>query len=165
MELRILEMDMVKVYMIENRDVFVICPHCGADNSLNLSHIVAEARFQNTMDLDCQCGRKFSVFLDRRKFYRKPVNLTGLCFSTGDPKEGVPVRILDISMSGVCFFKEIGKKLTKDEKIQLQLVLDVSDDRIISPVVTINIRANNIGAKFINLDEHSRKILGFFLLP
>jgi len=154
-------MDMIKVYVVENSDVFIVCPNCSADNSINFSRI----EFRNTIVLDCTCGNKFSVFLDRRTFYRKLVKLTGLCFSSDDPGEGVPVRILDISMSGICFVKDSGKELVKGEIVKLQFRLGNPDNLIISLAATINIRTDHIGSQFVRLDEHTRKLLGFFLLP
>ena len=66
-------------------------------------------------------------------------------------------------MSGVHFIKNSGKELAKDEVIRLQLRLGKSEDIVVSLVSTINVRAANISAKFINLDVHARKVLGFFL--
>lgn len=154
-------MDMVRVYVIENSDVFIVCPNCSADNSITLSRI----EFKNTIVLDCTCGNTFSVFLDRRNFYRKLVNLTGLCFSSDDHIEGVIVRILDISMSGICFVKDSGKELVKGEMVRLQFRLRDHDNLIISLAATINIRRDHIGSQFVRLDDHTRKLLGFFLLP
>ncbi len=155
----------VKVYVMENKDAFVACPHCGFNKSINLSQILSMTNFKNTITFNCKCGNPFSVSFDRREFYRKPVNVTGLCFSAGDPKDGVAIKILDISMSGVCFIKEDGKELVEDEVVRLEFRIGQSRNMVTSLVSTITVKASNIGAKFINLDEYTRKTLGFFLLP
>lgn len=157
-------MKTVKVYLIENRDVFVVCPHCSSDKSIDLSKMLSQVKFQNIIMFNCTCGNQFSIFLERRKFYRKPTNITGICFSAADP-EGVVINILDISMSGICFVKNGGKELVKDETVRLQFRLGEPKDAVVSLVSTINVRASKIGAQFINLDEYARKKIGFFLLP
>jgi len=154
-------MDTIKVYVTESRAAYVACPDCSASNQINLPTIGSG----NTVEVTCDCGHRFSVLIDRRKFYRKQVNSTGLCFSSGDPSEGSLVKVLDISKSGLCFIKYGGKDLAHDEVVRIKMRLDDSTNAITFLACVVGIRSECIGASFVKLDEHTQKILGFFLLP
>ncbi|MEN6439522.1 MAG: PilZ domain-containing protein [Syntrophobacter sp.] len=154
-------MDTMKVYVTESRAAYVACPNCSASNQINLSTISSG----NVVSISCDCNHTFSVFVDRRKFYRKQVNSTGLCFSPGDPSEGTLVKVLDISKSGIRFIKYGGKDLSQDEVVRIKMRLDDSTNVITFLASVASVRSESVGASFVKLDEHTQKVLGFFLLP
>ncbi len=155
-------MDEVKVYVVENRNVCIICRNCGMEHSIELSDCMSS----NTIAIECKCHNKISAFVDRRKFYRKPVELTGICYAPGDPEEGVLVKIFNISRTGMGFIKCGGKSLAKNELITIKFRLHASTNPITIRTSVINIYASdNIGTNIMELDQHTQKLLGFFLLP
>jgi len=152
-------MGKVKVYLDEARKGFAVCPKCGTpkqiefDDSENVrSHVVK-----------CTCGNTFSVILEKRKNYRKKVNLFGKCFAAADTAEGAVIKLINISRGGLRFIKMDGRPLELHEIIRISLSL--GKDTIDCVASVDNILNESIGAKFINLDEHRKKVLGFFLLP
>ncbi len=150
-------MEKVKIYLNEERSGFVVCQRCGKSkriefiNGDNPSSGVAK----------CPCGNTFAVIFENRKYYRKPISSYGKCFSMGDTAEGASIKLIDISRSGIRFVKLDGKPLQLNEKIRVSLSL--GGDIIFCTASVHNIRNEHIGAKFIGLDEHSKKALGFFL--
>jgi len=56
-----------------------------------------------------------------------------------------------------------GKPLQVNEKIRISFSL--GDNTIYCVASVHNMRNGSIGAKFMSLDEHGKKVLGFFLLP
>ena len=77
--------------------------------------------------------------------------------------QGATVKLADISQSGIRFAKMDGRPLQLNERIRVSFSLN---NYTISCVASVySIRNEVIGAKFIDLDEHSKKVLGFFLLP
>jgi PilZ domain len=155
------EMDMVKVYVTGNRDVHVICPNCGTENPIDLSKLMSS----NIMSIECECHNTFRAFVDRRRYYRKPVELIGMCFASGDPEAGVFVKILDISQTGIGFMKYSGRPLFKNDSIRISVRVDAYTNAITVVASVVNVVSEHIGANITNLDDHTRKLLGLFLLP
>lgn len=153
--------DNIKVYASESKAAYVACPNCSSTNIIGSSSIDSG----NIVKVTCGCGYKFSVFVDRRKFYRKQLNATGLCFSAGDPSEGTLVKVLDISKTGICFIKYGGKELEQGEVIRIRMRLDDSTNSITFMATVVDIRTESVGASFVKMNEHTQKVLGFFLLP
>jgi len=152
-------MEKVKVYLNVARSGFLVCQRCGKSkrieftNSENLRSVVAK----------CPCGNTFAVIFENRKYYRKPVGSYGKCFATGDPAWGASVRLVDVSLSGIRFIKLNGKPLQPKEQIGVSFSL--GGDAVFCAASVYRIYNEGIGAKFISLDNHSKKVLGFFLLP
>jgi len=152
-------MEKVTVYLNEARSGFVVCQKCGKSKQIEFTN---DGNFRSGV-VKCACGNTFAVTFENRKYYRKPISSYGKCFATGDAAEGAPVKLVDISRSGIRFIKMDGKPLKLNENIRVSFSL--GDDTILCAASVYNIRNERIGAKFISLDEHSKKVLGFFLLP
>lgn len=152
-------MEKVKVYLNEARSGFVVCQKCGKSKQIELTN---GGNFRSGV-AKCACGNTFALTFENRKYYRKPIGSYGKCFAAGDAAEGARVKLVDISRSGMRFIKKDGKPLQLNEKIRVSFSL--GDDTILIAASVYNIRDERIGAKFISLDEHSKKVLGFFLLP
>ncbi len=151
-------MENVKVYLDEARSGFVVCQRCGKSKRIELN----KGDNRRSGVVKCPCGNTFGVILENRKYYRKQVSSYGKCFATRDTALGASVKLVDISQSGIRFIKIDGKPLQLNEKIRLSFSL--GDDAIFCAAFVSNLSNAVIGAKFTNLDEHSKKVLGFFLL-
>jgi hypothetical protein len=152
-------MEKVKIYLNEAQRGFVVCQSCGKSKKIEF----AEGDNFRSGIVKCTCGNTFAVTFEKRKCYRKPIESYGKCFATAGPAEGVSIKLVDISQSGIRFIKIGGKPLQLNEKIRLSFLL--GDSAIICSATVYNIDTEGIGAKFISLDEHIKKALGFFLLP
>ena len=152
-------MGKVKVYLNETRSGFVVCQRCGKSKQIHFTN----GHNPRSGVAKCACGNTFGVIFENRKHYRKPISLFGKCFAAGDTAEGATVKLADISQSGIRFAKMDGRPLQLNERIRVSFSLN---NYTISCVASVySIRNEVIGAKFIDLDEHSKKVLGFFLLP
>ena len=153
-------MEEIKVYLDKERSGFVVCKKCGESKQISF----ADDESPHPMVVQCACGNDFSVVFESRRHYRKKVNTYGKCFAAGDVLDGALVQLMDISQSGVTFKKVDGRPLKLNEKIRVSFQL--GDGKLDCAASIHNIRkSGGIGAKFINIDEHSKKVLGFFLLP
>ncbi|MGO9372842.1 MAG: PilZ domain-containing protein [Syntrophobacteraceae bacterium] len=103
------------------------------------------------------------MIFEYRKYYRKPIGSNGKCFAAVNSSEGVSIKLVDISRSGIRFIKTDGKPLQLNKEMRVSFSL--GGDTIFCAASVHNIRNECVGAKFKNLDEHSKKVLGFFLLP
>jgi len=153
-------MEKVKVYLDGERSGFVVCKECGKSKQIEF----ANAAPPHSGTVKCTCGNSFSVTFESRRHYRKKVNTFGKCFAAADILDGALVQVVDISKTGMGFIKMDGRPLKLDEKIRVSFPL--GDDTIDCAASVFNIgKGGNIGAKFMDLDEHNKKVLGFFLLP
>lgn len=151
-------MEKVKVYLDEARRGFVVCQKCGKSKQIQF----ASGGNPRSGVAKCACGNAFAVIFENRKYYRKPLSSYGVCLAAKDTARGASVKLVDVSQSGIRFIKKNGRPLQLNEKIRVSFSLN---NYPISCVALVNnIGDECIGAKFISLDEHSQKILGFFLL-
>ena len=150
-------MEKVKVYLNQAQSGFVVCQRCGKSKQIDFTN--GDNRRSGVAK--CACGNTFAVIFENRKLYGKPISSYGKCFATGDTAEGASIELVDISRRGIRFFKMDGKLLQLNEKIRVSF--SFGDEIIFRAASVYNIRNERIGAKFTSLDEHSKKVLGFFL--
>ncbi|MGC9195999.1 MAG: PilZ domain-containing protein [Syntrophobacteraceae bacterium] len=151
-------METVKVYLNETRIAAIVCGNCGKNKEFDLSQRVAP----RSAVVKCSCGNTFTVSFERRQNYRKQVAIWGLCFTAAGPPNGEPVKIIDISAGGVKFQKN-GRCMQPDQKLRIAFKLQ---DKTVNMVVSVrSVKNGGVGAKIIDMDAHSRKVLGFFLMP
>jgi hypothetical protein len=153
-------MEKVKIYLDGERSGFVVCQECGKSKKVAFTN--AEKPRSGTVK--CSCGNQFSVLFESRKNYRKKVNIFGKCFLAQHMTDDALIQITNISKTGIGFIKLDGRPLKLDEKIRVSFPLGEGKIDSIASVHHFG-KGGNIGANFINLDEHGRKILGFFLFP
>lgn len=151
----------IKAYVAGKKEAEVICPTCGETQNCPL----AEAQFHQPWEVECECGNSFRVLFERRNWYRKEVDFDGICFSRRDPAAGIPVRILNLSKTGIRFLKDTGKTLKPNDPVRLRFVLRPRNDLIECDAIVGCVHEGAVGAKFLNLDLHAQKVLGFYLMP
>ncbi len=88
-----------KIYITEDDKANFLCPGCGKAKTKDVS------KYKNVRTLlrvkyKCACGHAYSVLIERRKYFRKEVNLTG-GFVYGENKGIVPMVIRDMSRTGL----------------------------------------------------------------
>ena len=145
--------------MNEARSGIVVCQRCGKTKEINLTD---GGSFRSGI-AKCACSNTFQVIFENRRHYRKPINLYGKCFAAGDAAGGASAKLVDISRTGIRFIKMDGRPLRVNEKIRVSFSL--GEETVFCAASVYNVSKESIGAKFISLDEHSKKVLGFFLLP
>ncbi len=148
-------MDPVKVYIVGREKADVICPSCGTTRAL----IFADTVVSRNCEIECVCGITIPVFFEKRRSVRRPVLLTGTCFSKSDPPGGIMVRISDVSKTGMRFLKDAGERLELNETIRLRLRAKHCNYVIKCTALVKNIDGNNIGVKFLNVDFNTQKII------
>jgi len=157
-----------RVYVINNKAA-ITCPKCG------ITKLVDTRRVKNRyipFPVRCPCGSNFRVFFEKRRCFRKEVQLTGK-YRKEDSAEALPMIVRNLSRQGVGF-----QVLTKDLKeadeagkiecgdfLYIDFTLNNASSTLIrGKVVVRNISKGYIGAEFFQPDEHVKKELGFFFL-
>lgn len=152
-------MEKVKVYLDEALNAFVVCGSCGTSRGMSF----AGREVPHASLVKCKCGNTFVVTFDKRQYYRKPLDISGECIVEANSTEGIPIRMVDISVVGVQFQKLGGPAFHLDQK--LKVAFRLTEKLVNLDVCVRSIRGDNIGAQIVSIDTNSKKIIGFYLMP
>lgn len=152
-------MEKVKVYLDEARIATIVCGRCGKAREISF----AQREAPNATLVKCGCGNTFIVTFEKRQHYRKDIDIRGVCYANPDSIESEPIRIMDISISGVQFKKLSDTTFQPNQQLRVTFLLEGQNVNLV--VYVRRISGENVGAEIIGMDNHSRKILGFYLLP
>jgi hypothetical protein len=155
-----------KVFVSSENMATFICPECEKPRTKDVTSFMGVQRHVR-VKVKCPCGHMYSVQLERRRHYRKKVELRGVFMVEGEDRE-VPMKVINLSRSGL-EFTVIGKPWLKPgEILMVDFRLDNKDQAKIQKKVRvknlnpIREREFSVGAEFCYLDDYD-KILGFYL--
>jgi len=111
-----------KVFINNDNMATFVCPKCKKSTTADVSEyreINKAVRIQHT----CSCGHSHTVLLERRKFFRKDVNIRGEYLLHGETvKKSMTVQ--DISRSGLKIEMHQKEKLRPGDKLLVEFYLD-----------------------------------------
>ncbi len=152
-------METLKVYLDETRNACIVCGNCGKSKEIDFS----QRQVPLSGHVNCSCGNTFAVTFEKRQHYRKHISITGACSVYPGSNEGEPIEIVDISLGGLQLVTPGLNPFQLNQKLRIVFRLG---GKPVNLVVSVrHIKDKSIGAEIISMDEHSRKILGFYLLP
>ncbi len=142
----------------------MICPQCDRSLTVPVDRI---QHMGKPVRARCACGIQFHVVFERRANYRKPTGLMGKFARKLDSELQVgEVVVTNLSRGGLCLKVPQSVKLEVGEVVRVDFRLDNDEQTLIrTQVVVKNIRRGIVGAEFSSLEEHTRKLLGFYLMP
>jgi hypothetical protein len=114
----------------------------------------------------CSCGNKWALELEKRRLYRKSVNLSG---TYGLVREGKVVdrggmKVVDLSFNGVKMKLNVEREFQPGDLLDIEFNLDDSKQtQKIKRVTVRNVSGLYIGASF-RPDEAYDPVLGFYLM-
>lgn len=153
-------MKVKKIYVNANNEATIVCDSCGKWKTANVARYV---NLNKPVKIKCSCEAVFSVTFEKREFYRKQVDLYGSCSRHGHGEEHIFIE--DISRGGLGFKINRGT-IEKGDTLSVEFVLDDNARSTISEdVIVRNVKDRFIGVEFVNPCEHTKKVLGFYLLP
>ena len=162
-----------KVFVNNNNIAVFICPECKQSRSVNVS------KYKNLdkaskIKCKCPCGNSYYAILEKRKYYRKTTNFSGIyinivsslgpCFLE-EVGRGI-LKVTDISRTGVQLTIKMQNDFKVDDKIMVEFRLDDKQKTLIKKEVIIkNINGTEIGAEFCTVDPFNPndKAIGFYL--
>ncbi len=152
-------MEKITIYLDEERNGVSVCSQCGKATAVQFE----AGRVPRSLTVTCGCGNTFTALFEKRQHYRKKLGSYGKYFSSIDAKEENDIKVLDVSKEGMRFLNLSGKPLAMNQAIKI--VFPIQDGTVTCTASVSNIEKDEISCKFLHIDEHSRKILGFFLMP
>ncbi len=149
-----------KIYINTDFNAAIPCPKCKKAYQKNVKKFIGyhkEVRLKYT----CRCSHQFYVWLERRRFIRKPKNLKGYLV---DSDKKIPLRVVDISRYGVKIklspehLPETGNILT------IEFVLDDPGySKVKKQVKVVRVLLpNTVGCEFLTAEHYDR--LGKYFL-
>ena len=153
-------MEVKKIYVNRNNEATIVCHSCGKWKTTNVARYV---NLNKPIKIKCSCKAVFSVTFEKRGCYRKKVDLYGTCFKHDKGEEHIFIQ--NISRDGLGFTINRGTVRIGDT-LSVKFVLDDNARSTISEdVVVRSVKDRIIGVEFVNPCEHTKKMLGFYLLP
>ncbi len=143
---------------MEEREVFVtkdyianfVCPECQASTGIDVSKRT-EGKVE--VDIACRCGKEFSVVVNRRRFPRKRVSLTGVYFEDADNKKLMTVRTL--SRNGLGFDLADNDELAQGDRVVVEVLLQDHPLMLRKEVTVKSVNGRQIGVEFTTKEPNS----------
>ena len=152
---------MSKVFVNSENKANLVCPVCTKTRTVDVTKFL-DIKANAKLKAKCPCGHSYSVILERRKFYRKEVNLAGV-FKPDKSGREYPMKVINISRSGLRFSSSESRNLETGDRILVEFRLDDKAKSVIKKkAIVIVTKGSSVGVEFCFLDDYD-KILGFYL--
>jgi len=155
-----------RVYITQEQTTTFTLPICQFSKTVDVSKFMKSVK-KVKINVKCPCGHAFKSLLERRKQYRKEINLTGsfVHFVANKPAGDRNMRVRDLSLTGEKL--EVYENFHFSEGVILEIEFRLDDLKktpIKRKVVIRNIQNSYLGAEFIQTG-YEDKALGFYLMP
>ena len=152
-----------RIFINDRGEGTFICPACNNGVIRDLSQF-SQAQEAVRLKCKCSCGNVYRVLLERRRHFRKPVNLVGMFFwggSEGPSMKGL-IKIRDISRSGIRFSVNSIPEFNVGDKLTIEFTLDDDEhSQIRETGIVQRIQSNIVGLDFKTTDHYGK--LGRYL--
>jgi hypothetical protein len=144
----------------DNREASICCPKCKEFRNVPLSKF---SELEKVYLARCKCGHSFDVFFEKRTNPRKKMLLYGSFVVKGSEKD-FPIKIVNLSRTGVCFMCEDYATVRIDDEIIIEFALDT----LYQPMITCRGRVRNfkkgrVGVELTAIDNNKQDF-GFYLM-
>ena len=153
-----------KVYITSKQMATISCPQCARSKTVDVSKYASLDKMIR-VNVKCPCGHAYKAILEKRKQYRKEVNLAGtyVHFIDGQPRDRGLMTVKDLSTSGMKLQLNVKQNFAIGDQLQVEFHLNDSHRTLIKKTVIIrNQREQFIGAELAPF-ETVDKALGFYL--
>jgi len=152
----------VKSFIKEGNEAVVVCPDCA------FAATICIEKFRNRkhkFKVKCKCTKSFDLQLEFRQGHRKETDLEGsFKFVSGRTGNG-RLRIVDLSLRGVCFKVRGEHDLQVGHTGKVKFTLDNRKQTFMERNVTVKwVTGNRIGCEFAD-DTAYETELGFYVRP
>lgn len=153
------------VFISSNDTATFRCPECNEAKTVDVSEY-ASGNKKITVTCTCKCGNKFHCRLEKRRQYRKEVNLSGkfTVLNQGGLKDSGLTKIVDISSTGLKLKMSVPREFPIGTELRVEFSLDDNNRTHIEKRVTVrNVSGLNVGVSF-SPNEPDDPALGFYLM-
>lgn len=154
-----------RVHVSGSNKATFICPQCQRAKTVDVSQYAKMSRAVK-VNSSCSCGNKWTSILEKRRQYRKLVNLPGTYEFIKDGKvlDRGGMKVTDISGGGVKLKLNVQRNLQVGDVIEIEFHLDDSKRTLIKKSVVVrNVSGIFVGVAFRTADPYD-PVLGFYLM-
>lgn len=152
-----------KVFIHNDDKAEIACPAC---RNIKVFDICKETVTSSRIEFECPCGYKSLILLERRKFYRKGTNLSGIYIFGVEEEQ--PMTVKDLSLAGLKFKTESHIKFTVGDRLFVKFPVDDEDALFVRKEVIVKTVSDEvIGAEFCTTDPESPsdEAIKFYVIP
>ena len=173
-----------KVYVTESNTITLGCPKCGRFKDVDITPLMRREgnvhlsyRFRcSTCDCghisceecgeeNCSNGQTNLIQIERRRYFRKKVDLPGSL--SDNNKKQYPVRVRNLSHNGVELVIRTPHSFVADQELFIQFTLNDTKKTFIEKTIIVRkVEKFNIKAEFEKTDSFdiNNKKIGFYLM-
>ncbi|BCS95784.1 hypothetical protein DSLASN_14160 [Desulfoluna limicola] len=150
-----------KIFLGNSTSATFVCPECERSRTSDVSKLLT-AKAQLKIKCTCKCGHVFSVVIERRKYYRKTLDLSGVAFTDESGRKFI-MTVKDLSRSGCRIKINSSFPFAVDDVIQVEFSLDDKDRAFISKQAVIrSINGPSLGLEFTEIEKYDK--IGQYLM-
>jgi PAS domain S-box-containing protein len=161
-------LDRQTVFPRDDGLIVLTCPHCGLQESVSVGQF---EKLGSAVKVQCPCHKRFAAVLEKRRAYRKAVNLAGFFTIAGefgpyDTKASIwgPMVVQNISKTGLRFLSKRVDLIRPGDCLMVRFNLDNSNKALIhKQVEVISINGEGVGCRFKGADRYDIT-LGFYFI-
>jgi hypothetical protein len=155
------DMKIIKIFINSNNEGEIVCPKCEKAKTI---HLAKDRIPIKPIRVKCNCGHSFSIVLEYRKYYRKPVSIPGkLCHRQSGEELG-EIVVTSVSVVGIGFDLKSVVSVLMDEVYEVVFTLDDNlDSTIREAVVVRRINGKDVGAEFLDAEKYNYE-LDFYIM-
>lgn len=150
-----------RVFINSQNIATFICPKCKKSRNADVSKL---SRLNSAININCKCkcGHTFLTTLERRRFFRKDIELPGM-FYLGKDNLKLSVTITDISRSGLKIRLNTSHTFEPGDELLIEFILDDPEKSKISKKIIIrSVKGIDLGVEFKSPEHYDK--LGSYLM-
>ncbi len=157
----------MKVFITGEGQATFVCPECARSRTVAMTRNKKLARAARVR-VKCPCGHHYPVTLERRRFFRKPVYLSGSYFHTvnGRHVDRGEMAVLDLSRTGVRIRLNETRPLRVGDTLLVEFHLDDRQHSLIrKESIVRRIEGIDLGTEFAapEVTDANTRAIGFYL--
>jgi hypothetical protein len=161
-------LDQQTVFPRDDGLILLTCPHCGTQESVFMAQF---EKFGNAIQIQCSCHKRFAAVLEKRRSYRKTVQLEGY-FTIADEVGPNAAKgsiwglmaVKNLSKTGIRFYSKRIDLIRPGDNLMVRFNLDNSNKALIhKKVEVISIHGHEVGCRFKGADQYDIT-LGFYFI-
>ena len=154
-------METVKAFVREDDTVTIVCPACKTPKNASVGSFKDKTHY---LKVRCRCDNVFRVHLDFRRFYRKPIDISGM-YKSLKPLNlgGGTIHIKNISQGGLGFTVSGMNTIEKGHRLLVSFELNDKKKTFLRKEVVVQSVSNDfVGCRFSSHQAYEKE-LGFYL--
>ncbi|MFO7963262.1 MAG: PilZ domain-containing protein [Desulfobacterales bacterium] len=159
-------MTRAKAFINRDNTATIACSVCNRQQVIDLSKY-PDINRTVSVKITCKCGNSWNAILEKRRFYRKAVDLPGrytAWSSAGRPVAEGTMTVVDISRRGLKMSVHSKEKFNIGDWLTVEFHLDNAPRTLIRRMVTVkSVSGKHLGLAFPE-HKHEDPDIGFYML-